>query len=46
MEKVGPILTLEKWAPVFWIIGLCVAFFLVLMLIEYLKSKKKKGGPP
>jgi beta-lactamase regulating signal transducer with metallopeptidase domain len=43
MEKVGPILTLEKWVPVFWIIGLCVGFFVVLMLLDYLKTKKRKG---
>jgi hypothetical protein len=42
MEKVGPILTLEKWAPIFWIVGLCLLFFGVLMLVDYLKGKKTK----
>jgi hypothetical protein len=41
MEKVGPILTMEKWVPVFWIIGLFLGFFAVLMLLDYLKTKKK-----
>jgi LPS O-antigen subunit length determinant protein (WzzB/FepE family) len=44
MDKVVPIWTMEKWAPVFWIIGICLAFFAVLLVLEYFKSKKKKGG--
>ena len=43
MEKVVPVLTLAKWVPIFWIIGICVAFCAIIMLIDYLKSKKKKG---
>ena len=43
MEKVVPIITLEKWVPIFWIIGLCLGFFVLLMLINYLKTRKKKG---
>ncbi len=33
---------MDKWMPIFWIIGLCVAFFLILMVMEYLKFKRKK----
>jgi hypothetical protein len=29
--------------PVFWIIGLFLGFFAVLMLLDYLKTKKRKG---
>jgi hypothetical protein len=43
MDKVLPIWTLERWMPVFWIVGLCVGFFVVLMLLDYLKTKKRKG---
>ena len=43
MEKVVPILTLGKWVPVFWILGLCFGFFALLLLIDYLKTKKKKS---
>jgi hypothetical protein len=32
-----------KWEPLFWIIGTGVAFFVVLMLLEFLKRKKKKS---
>jgi hypothetical protein len=43
MEKAVPILTLAKWVPVFWILGLCVGFFVVLMLLDYIKTRKRKG---
>jgi hypothetical protein len=43
MEKVVPVLTLEKWVPIFWIIGLCLAFFAVLMLLDFIKTRKRKG---
>ena len=43
MEKVVPVLTMEKWIPIFWILGLCLAFFGILMLIDYLKNRKRKG---
>jgi hypothetical protein len=33
---------MEKWMPIFWIVGLCVAFFAVLMVLDYLKMKRKK----
>ncbi len=33
---------MDKWLPIFWIIGLCVAFFVVLMVLDYLKMKRKK----
>lgn len=33
---------MEKWVPVFWIIGICVGFFLVLMILDFLKMKRKK----
>jgi hypothetical protein len=42
MEKVGPILTMEKWEPIFWIIGLTIVFFAALMVLEYFKMKRKK----
>ena len=32
-----------KWEPLFWIIGTGVAFLVVLMLLEFLKRKKKKS---
>jgi formate-dependent nitrite reductase membrane component NrfD len=32
-----------KWEPLFWIIGTGVAFFVVLMLLEFLKRKKEKS---
>lgn len=44
MEKVGPILTMEKWLPVFWILGIAIVFIAVLMVIDYLKSKGRKGS--
>jgi len=31
-----------KWEPIFWIIGSGLGFFVLLMLFETLKSKKKK----
>jgi asparagine N-glycosylation enzyme membrane subunit Stt3 len=42
MEKVGPVLTMERWEPIFWIVGLCLAFFAVLMVLDYIKTKKKR----
>jgi hypothetical protein len=33
---------MEKWVPVFWIIGICLGFFLVLMILDFLKMKRKK----
>lgn len=33
---------MEKWLPIVWIIGLCVAFFAVLMVLDYFKMKRKK----
>jgi len=33
---------MDKWVPIFWIVGLCVAFFAVLMVLDYLKMKRKK----
>jgi heme/copper-type cytochrome/quinol oxidase subunit 1 len=33
---------MDKWEPIFWIIGLCVAFFAVLMVLDYLKMKRRK----
>jgi hypothetical protein len=44
MEKVGPILTMEKWEPVFWILGFAIAFIAVLMAIDYLKTKGRRGS--
>ena len=41
MEKVVPIYTLAKWMPVFWILGICIGFFVLLMLIEWMRTKKK-----
>lgn len=34
---------MEKWEPIFWIIGSGLAFFVLLMLWESLKNKKKKS---
>lgn len=31
-----------KWEPIFWIIGSGVGFFVLLMLYESLKNKRKK----
>ena len=33
---------MDKWEPIFWIIGLCVAFFAVLMILDYIKTKRRK----
>ena len=33
---------MEKWVPIFWIVGLCGGFFLVLMVLDFLKMKRKK----
>jgi len=35
---------MEKWEPLLWIFGSGVAFFLFLMLLESIKSIKKKKG--
>lgn len=32
-----------NWEPILWIIGTGIAFFLVLMALEFLKRKKKKS---
>jgi len=36
---------MERWIPVFWILGLGIAVFGLIMLIDFLKGlfKKKKG---
>jgi LPS O-antigen subunit length determinant protein (WzzB/FepE family) len=44
MEKVVPILTMEKWLPVFWILGIAIVFIAVLMIVDYLKTRGKKGS--
>lgn len=31
-----------KWEPIFWIFGGGVAFFIFLLVLESLKSNKKK----
>jgi hypothetical protein len=33
---------MDKWLPIFWILGLCIAFFAVLMVLDYLKAKRRK----
>lgn len=33
---------MDKWVPIFWILGLCIAFFAVLMVMEFFKAKRKK----
>lgn len=33
---------MDKWEPIFWILGLCIAFFAVLMILDYLKMKRRK----
>ena len=43
MEKVGPILTMDKWLPVFWIIGIAIGFIAVLMVLDYVKTKTRSG---
>jgi len=43
MEKVVPVLTMEKWEPIFWIIGLTLALFTLLMLLDFIKTRKRKG---
>jgi hypothetical protein len=30
------------WEPIFWIIGGSLAFFIFLMLVEFLKKNKKR----
>lgn len=42
MEKAGPIFTMAKWEPILWIAGLTIVFFVGLMLLEYVKQKRKK----
>jgi hypothetical protein len=32
---------MEKWVPIFWILGISIGFFAVLMLVDYLKSKRR-----
>ena len=32
---------MEKWTPIFWIIGSGVGFLLLMVLVEQLKIKKK-----
>jgi hypothetical protein len=32
---------MEKWEPIFWIIGSGVAFFALLMLWEMIKNKRR-----
>ena len=32
---------MEKWAPIFWIIGAGIAFLLFLVMLELVKRKKK-----
>jgi len=44
MEKVVPILTMEKWEPVFWILGVAIVFIAVLMILDYLKTKTRRGS--
>jgi hypothetical protein len=31
-----------NWEPIFWIFGVSLGFFGLLMLIEFLKKNKKK----
>jgi len=33
---------MEKWIPIFWIIGLGVGLFLFLLFIDFLKGTLKK----
>jgi len=33
---------MEKWVPIFWILGGGVGFFILLFLLDSLKSFKKK----
>ena len=42
MEKVVPIFTMDKWEPIFWIMGLCIGFFAVLMILDYVKTSGRK----
>ena len=43
MEKVVPILAMEKWMPVFWILGIAIVFIAVLMVLDYVKTKTRSG---
>jgi hypothetical protein len=42
MEKVVPILTMDKWLPVFWILGIAIVFIAVLMVVDFLKTKGRR----
>jgi hypothetical protein len=33
---------MEKWEPIFWILGSGVGFFILLVLVESLKAHRKK----
>ena len=33
---------MEKWEPIFWILGSGVGFFILLVLFESLKVNRKK----
>jgi len=35
---------MEKWVPVFWILGFAIGFIAVLMVIDYLKTVGKRGS--
>ena len=30
-----------KWEPIFWIVSICGGYFVLLLLIDFLKSKIK-----
>jgi hypothetical protein len=34
---------MEKWEPIFWIFGSGVGFFGLLLVLESIKTKKKKN---
>lgn len=34
---------MEKWEPILWIIGCGLVFFVLLMLWESLKNKRRKS---
>lgn len=36
---------MEKWLPIFWIIGGSVAYFGLLLLVDFLKAEAKKRRP-
>ena len=33
---------MEKWMPIFWILGIGIAILALLLVIDLLKSNKKK----